>query len=1337
MRPKAPLLAAAVLAVAALAAVAPAAIVESPQFDPQTMMRVSELHRGMTGYGLSVFSGVEITRFDVEVLGVLSRANLGEDLILIRVTSGPVVERQSGIVGGMSGSPVFVNGRLIGAIAYGWSFLREPIAGVTPIESMLDSWMGEQQQATLPHHHPLRGVALAGRWVEQGRIDAEGPAFADEHTINLRPVRAPISVAGMGEGAMARLAAIFQPYGIEAVPGPGRLAEPVPVELQPGCAIGLTLMDGDFDASVVATLTWRNGDRILAFGHPFMQIGDARIPLVTGWVHDFLPSVSRSSKLSSPMEIVGSLAHDGTWSIAGEVGADAPMVPGHFAITDADRGITREFDVRIAQQELITPGLMMSALLAATEATFSPGSDGIATLEFELRGENGAVIRRRDVIAHPGAPALALGWVDEAMYLLTENRFSPEPVASLNASVTLTDTEQPAVIERVYTDEHVARAGEQLTVHVVLRPEKGERFEQVVRFDLPEDLPKGTVRVGAASGEEEYSLRSLLRLLMPQINSLEGIARLVESMKRADQLYVALSIPRPTIGLEGTELLRLPVSAVRALSADEASDVQAAYTELSETLDSEHYLYGLQIAQLPSENRLGERGKVRETNGESERSGAMTAPGGLQHLWWAASALDSGARPLQATDLPGEDEEAEGTEDLASDVAGEEAAAEAAEEAAAEGEEAAQDTGEHPEPDGEALARGLSRFSHTSAEDFAKGRTEGTMVRSDGTIVLAPRAEMIATAEEPVIWSLAADAEGVWFGTGNPGRVYRWRAGEEAKAICDTGSLLVLSLLPADDGSVLAGTGPDGRILRISADGAMEVVHELPATYVWALARRADGTVLAGTGPEGRIYRLGAEAELLTTITQPHALALAVSGDRVYVAAGDNQATVFEIGPEGGVREVFGSGDDSCTGIAAYQDGRLVVTTAASGKVYLIEPGKGSREVYSSDAEVMHGVAVVDGQAWAGTADDGKLVVIDEEKRTGVGLHDLVSEQIVRLAAGDGVVYAAAAGPARVWRLDLHAVTEGSYRSPGLDAARLSRWARMAWDATQPEGASIAVDARSGNNRLPEDGSWSAWIGPLAESGATLDAPPARYVQYRLRLAGSYTDSPQVRRAELLYLPANRKPKLKVTKPEAGDAIRGKFKITWDADDEDKDTMLATIWRRPTGGQEWERVAVVQGEESYEWDTTQVAGGRYDLRVVLSDEPSNPTGAEEDEVLIEDLIVDNGYPKLALLSTPRRNAEPREVYGLATDELSRITSIDWTFGSEERWRAAAASDSMLDSRRELFTISLPEIPDAETEIQVRVRDAAGNVTVETVPLLDQRPPDAHPPPPVEGAQEQG
>ncbi len=1086
-------------------------------------------------------------------------------------------------------------------------------------------------------------------------------------------------------------------------------------------------MEGDFDVSGIGTVTWRDGNHVLAFGHPMMEIGPVNIPVSTAWVHDFLPSLNVSNKLSSPMKTIGSLVNDGSWSIAAEVGEQAPMIPATITVRDEDSGRLNTFNVRVACHELLTSSLLMSALDSALWAGVNVGSKGIASLDFELTGDDGAVIRRRDTIWHPASFMPVVSWVDEALYFLTENRFTPQQPQSLNVSVSLRDEEKLAAIERVYTDQSVARAGEDLTVHVVMRPDGGKRFEKTVTFTMPDDLPKGTLRLGAVAGGDEYSLKSYLRLLSPQMDSLEDIAQLIETMKRSDQLYVAAAIPEIVIGMEGQELPATPASIVSILSEDMQSDLIAGYTEVSETLDSDYYLYGLEVLRLPTEDRDGERGTVRATEDAEEYSAATSVRAGdrtLERTWWAASAIDPKLRPMQANGLPEPDlgaDEDEDEEEAAEDDTDADADADDEEEAD-EDEDADDDededaSGEHPEPDGEALARGLKSLTHSSADEFEEGEMRGTMVRSDGAIVLAPRAEMIAKLPEPSAWSVAADGDGVWVGTANPGRVYHWTPGSEARIVCDTGSLMVLSLLPMGDGTVLAGTAPGGRVLQIAADG--QIMHEwkLDAAWVWSLERNGS-TVLAGTGPAGAIYRIeGDRADFFTRINQPHVFDLLAADGTLYAAGGEKEGGVFAIGPGGSIRDIFGADESSCTGIALCDDGRLVVSTAEDGKLYVIEPDGGHVEAYESDGNIMS-VASDGARAWAATTDEGRIVSLDGRNRTAVAHQDMTSDQVVRISAGDGAVYAVTASPTNVWRLDTASVAEGTFVSEPLDATRMSRWTRVDWHATAPEGTALQIDARTGNGAVADE-SWSAWTGDLVKSEGHVGVPDARYLQYRLRLAGEPLDDLEVRRLEAFYLPRNQKPTLEVDDPDPGAAIRNKYELSWTAKDEDDDTLLMTIQRRAKGAAEWVEVTTLAGEDSYEWDTSAVEGGLYDLRFVVSDEPSNPAGALTEEVVVEAVVIDNSYPKLILVNKPGEGDGERLVSGMAVDDLTRITSVDWSFCETELWRSALPEDGLLDSRRERFRIELPEPPEGEYSMQIRIRDAAGNVTVETIPLDSQ------------------
>lgn len=1291
---------------------------DAPAFDPATMMRVEEVQRGMKGYGLSVFHGVQIERFDVEIMGVLSQAILGADMILAKVTSGPVVERNSGIIGGMSGSPVYINDRLIGAIAYGWGFTREPICGITPIEAMLDSLPGGQEQTLLPRDHPLRGALVEGRWVTQARVQPAHLAsarFADRHTLNMQPVGPLVYASGLKGVGMQKLAETLAPYGIEPLAGPGRMRDPVPVELQPGAAVGVTLATGSFDITGIGTLTWRQGDKVLAFGHPMMGLGLVDMPMTTAWVHDFVPSIARSNKLASAMAPVGSVLLDGNWAIGGTVGREAPTVPARVVVTNLDRDLTREFHFEVARQELMTGPLLISVLGGALEATFNAGTRGVGTLEFTVRGEKGVTMHRRDVIWHPGSVVPVMSWVNDVINILNSNRYQPQQVASLEARVTLTGVDRSAAVERIYTEETVARAGKPLNIHVVLRPEGGKPIEKVVTLQMPENLPKGQIRLGAAAGAEEWSLKSRLRLLMPQINSLEDIARVVEQMRRSDQLYVAVALPEVTLAVQGTELPYLPTELAQSLADAARTDMDAGYTELSRTLDTELVLYGWQGMRLPTEDRQGQRGKVEGSRpGEdgAELSTAASKSHGLERLWWAADALDREPRTTAANEVNLElPDREEGNEEKATT---EEQPSESTEEKEKE-KEKKRDSAEHPETDEENLTRQLSTWTQDSADDFASGEAHGILVRSDGTLLLAPAAQVLASAAEPYILTVTAAGEKVYYGTANPGRVYCWTAAQGARLLCDTGQFMVTSLLALPDGSVLAGTGPGGKVLRISADGTSAPACELPALYVWSLVARADGTVVAGTGPGGRIYTVGPSPAVVATIGQPHVLSLLEADGVLYAAGGAEEGGVYRISPEGTAQDLVGTDEKSCTGIASDGHGGIYVSTASDGKLLFLSPSGSVVEVLDSDEDLL-GVCFADGRAWAASADDGKILAADDQLRHAVAYQDDVATRVVAIAAGEGAVYAATANPARLIRLDLRGPASGSFDSAVLDAERVSRWARLFYDAVVPEGATLSLLTRSGNSQVPEDGSWGAWTGPYEASGADLVNAPARFLQYRVSMSAPSPNHVELRRLTILYLPANQRPSLEVDSPKPGEALRSEYEISWDADDDDDDILRVTIYLRPQGG-EWQKLAEVQDEDSYKWDTTQHPDGMYSLKLVCTDLPSNPLGAQSAEVVIDTIIVDQGYPKLTVFQTPRRGEDGRAVLrALAVDALSRITSIDWRLGEEGQWQAAAPDDGLLSSNRELFTVRLEGLTEQDQVLQVRLRDAAGNVTIETLPL---------------------
>jgi hypothetical protein len=268
--------------------------------DVRPMLRdvfpVSQLKPGMRGYGLTVFKGTKIERFEVEVVGVLENALYGYPLVMIMMRGGPITERGAMVIAGMSGSPIFVEGKILGALAYGFGFPKEPVALVTPLEAMLTNLhpRAESQLADLRGGRMIRkpvriaGVRYAGVYIGHEQPTTPNVAWA-------RPLMTPIMVSGVSPRTMKYLETLFKPRGFTPLLAPGGdTAKQVPVRFEPGAAVATPLATGDIDLSAIGTLTYRKGDYVLAFGHPFFGVGAVEMPMHAAEIVDVFSSYARS-----------------------------------------------------------------------------------------------------------------------------------------------------------------------------------------------------------------------------------------------------------------------------------------------------------------------------------------------------------------------------------------------------------------------------------------------------------------------------------------------------------------------------------------------------------------------------------------------------------------------------------------------------------------------------------------------------------------------------------------------------------------------------------------------------------------------------------------------------------------------------------------------------------------------------------------------------------------------------------------------------------------------------------------------------------------------------------
>ena len=585
-----------VAAVFALAGGAHGAPVAAPAIIP-----VAEIKPGMTGYGLSVFAGSRVDTFTVRVLGVQANARVQGSMVLVEV-GGHGLE-QSSIAQGMSGSPVYLDGRFAGALAFGWEGALAPIGGVTPAQEMLAlptepetpaQWRhaGNWDPAKLvgPGAGGLAGELLgrtAGADSRSAGVSAVGAITGWPDVLDLgAALLGPLSASGDASAPswLCRPAAL-------AVAGGGRGAAaralPVAATLVPGAACAVSLVSGDADLGAIGTVSWVDGDRVLIFGHPLMQRGAVDLPLATADIVTILPSRRISFKIGSPGTVVGAVHHDLRAGVAGRLGARAPLVPVDVRVEGAAPG-NYHFDV--ADDAQLTPMLVFWSFYNALLAGGNDASRQVVTWRMQtswrLAGEaNSRSLVQRGVASGPGG-AGALG--DDLMTplaVLLDNPFAGAHLEKVAITATVTPGRGDAVITALGGPRRVEAGATSLPLTIELRNAEGRRELLPVTVPLPAGLPAGSYRVVAASAAEFFAFEAQRAPERLQPARLEDLWELLASERSPSDLVVTVFAADHPVLVGGRELASAPGSVARVVAvgrqpADQALAQRAAHVQV-------------------------------------------------------------------------------------------------------------------------------------------------------------------------------------------------------------------------------------------------------------------------------------------------------------------------------------------------------------------------------------------------------------------------------------------------------------------------------------------------------------------------------------------------------------------------------------------------------------------------------------------------------------------------------------------------------------------------------------------------------------------------------------
>ena len=561
---------------------------------------VDELREGMRGVGRTVFHGTTIEEFDVEILGVLKNSGPKQDMILARLSGGPLA--QTGVMQGMSGSPVYIDGRLLGAVAFGFASSLEPIAGIQPISQMvsiLDQPDGLERAAladlpTLPaegvrsYMNRVMTGSAGGNFAESyllPRAWTQSAAAAAIESTGLQPIRTPLSISGVSPVAAREFSGLFEAFGFTSAQGGGTgsaasLAGVAGGEILPGASISAELVRGDISVSANGTVTHVDGDKVYAFGHPFQSTGPTDLPMSRGYVISLLPSRVSSFKMAVPLDIVGNFQQDRSTGIFGRLGGTASMIPVSVDVQTSRNGVER-YEYEVIDDRFMTPLMMNMTLFSLILATERSLGDLTLEINGTINLQGGEAVAVDSAFAGAlNAPVQAtLATVAPISYLLSGG-FEGLEIESVELTVKSTDRRRSAHLDAVSIDRTEVRAGDSVMLEARLRTLDGNAFVERYPVVIPQGLAPGRVLLVIGDGVT-MTASDLERAPSAAPHDLGQVIRELNDLRKTDRLYVKVFSTNPGAVIDGEELPSLPPSMIALLNTERSSDQHTSGTSVS------------------------------------------------------------------------------------------------------------------------------------------------------------------------------------------------------------------------------------------------------------------------------------------------------------------------------------------------------------------------------------------------------------------------------------------------------------------------------------------------------------------------------------------------------------------------------------------------------------------------------------------------------------------------------------------------------------------------------------------------------------------------------------
>lgn len=547
-------------------------LLSSPVLAKQEFFKVEDLRPGMKGVGRTCFQGSKVEEFQVEILGVLHGINPGSNAVLAKFSGGAL--DKTGVFEGMSGSPVFIEGKLLGAVAFTYAFAKEAIGGITPITQMVEAF--EQSAVPVSASRPVANDNAVRRGFldlrPSGGIESKGAASISGGRA-LIPIATPLSLGGLAPETLTAFGPKFRMLGMSTLQGSGGSAvagaandDDGPVE--PGDNIVVPLVSGDLDISAGGTVTYVDGDRLYAFGHNMFDLGFTDLPMHRGRAVTVFPSMESSFKILETGALIGSIRQDRGAGIFGVLGETPRMVPLRIQL-NTSRGRRKEYRYELARDPFLTP--LLVNLTVYNTIVSSERAQGNVTLgikgKINIKDEQSVELNNRFSSDAQALDAAALSIAVPVNYLMTAG-YQNLDLQNIELEISAHERDQSALLDSIRFDRTEVKAGESLNLEISYKKINGEVLEDTYPVRIPANASPGALTMLVSDGATLMSMddREEGENLIPR--DLTQLIKYINNLRKNDHLYIRFFRQAPGALVKGEGLPGLPPSVLSILKSE-------------------------------------------------------------------------------------------------------------------------------------------------------------------------------------------------------------------------------------------------------------------------------------------------------------------------------------------------------------------------------------------------------------------------------------------------------------------------------------------------------------------------------------------------------------------------------------------------------------------------------------------------------------------------------------------------------------------------------------------------------------------------------------------------